>query len=150
MRVKRATLEDLQSLVPRLRVEDRNELTAVNGENFTLNIARAIGGVAGYECYSIDGEEGSEALFGTGPSIGLGSEVFMVGTDRVIADPKLLLKTSKLVFEHWRKRDNRFFCFADARNDAHLRYLQHLKFERSDLYTAFGVERRPFYLMTRV
>lgn len=151
---KPARIENVPKFMLNLRDEDREEMRAVHGNDFAKGLRAALAGALGYQCWEGWSEAGEpQAIFGISAPHEAGSQVFMVGSASLVADRRWFLGTSSQIIGEWlshRRRSGGLYCWVDARNLKHVRYLRHLGFEIAETDPHHGRAKLPFHRMTHV
>jgi hypothetical protein len=146
-----ALIANIPRFVLNMRAEDVEEMKALHGADFTRGLRQAMCGALGYQVWEGWSERGEpQAIFGISEPQELGSQIFMVGSASLVAQPKWFLRTSSQIVGGWArlsKETGGLYCWVDDRNVTHMRYLRHLGFEIAETRASFGPKSLPFHLM---
>ena len=139
---------DAESLAPRLREADRQEIYALTGLEPEPALQSCLNCSDG-ECYSVRDLETDIpfALFGTSPNgedTGYGMIWFLGSGDLFKKNKVSFLRNSEFWVQKLFENYDLLYNVVDARNTLHIRWLKWLKFKFIADIPEFGYEGRPF------
>lgn len=149
--VRPAWESDADALAPRLRMEDFQEIRAADGRDPLVVLREGV--TASRPCFAVLNSAGALlALFGAipDPVDTHRGKVWLLGTPELLKQPLALLRLSRQWTEKLHDRYAVLWNFVDARNQAHIRWLEWCGFRFLRLVEQFGFEQRPFYEFERV
>lgn len=141
--------EDVEALAPRLRQADIDEIRAASGldPETALRLSRQVSSL----CFTVFGEGKQIAMFGVraedNPSIG---RIWMLGSDEIHDHRFGFLRMSKPWVALLQERYPILYNYIDARNSAHIRWLDWLGFTFINEVQNYGFEQRLFYQFVRI
>lgn len=141
--------EDVEALAPRLRQADIDEIRAASGldPETALRLSRQVSSL----CFTVFGESKQIAMFGVraedNPSIG---RIWMLGSDEIHDHRFGFLRMSKPWVALLQERYPILYNYIDARNSAHIRWLDWLGFTFINEVQNYGFEQRLFYQFVRI
>ena len=139
---------DAESLAPRLREADKQEVYALMGMEPRPGLEACLKHSFN-ECYSVRDLETDEplALFGTSPDgegTGLGMIWFLGSSDLFKKNRVSFLRNSEFWVQKLFEKYDLLYNVVDARNTVHIRWLKWLKFKFIADIPEFGFEKRTF------
>lgn len=145
-----AQKNDAILLAPRLRRADLQEIAAVSGEKPSDGLMRSI--EWSEICYAVmDENDLILALFGVIPDEEKSDSgfVWLLGSDELTGQySKRFIKYSHEWLAQLHKQYLSLWCYIDARNKIHIRWLQWCGFELVCRIDNYGFEKRLFYKYT--
>lgn len=149
--VRPSIREDVASVAPRLRKEDREEVLAAGGASVEGSLMEGFLSPDG--CYTVVTEEGLPIImFGTSPhpADDMVGAVWLLATDE-IADYRMeFLKRCRPYVDLMQEKYPILMNFTDCRNDVHHRWLRWCGFFFINKVKGFGPEGHPFYEVVRI
>jgi hypothetical protein len=144
--VRRATLEDAETVAARIRPADRDECMAATGLPPELVLPQYVR--EGRECYAagLKLDDRAEILFGVDPVYGhdrIGI-IWLVSTPRIEEQPVEFVVMTKNLLEEFHKDFDVLTNFMDERNERHIRWLKWMGFKFLRRVEKYGAESRPF------
>lgn len=144
--VRKATLEDVQRIAPRLRPEDRAEVIA--GSGFQPEESLPLGfWLSQPDCYVVHNDGEPYAIYGASvykefpKGVAL---VWLVATPDIQKNSRRFLRYCRDGVNALNDKFPLLFCLADERNTVHLKWLDWCGFTRGNRHEEYGLEKRPF------
>lgn len=143
--VRRATIEDVEDIAPRLRQSDIDEIVAASGKSPLDSLTSAL------ELSQLGTWVGVykgrvELIFGCSHtpdrSIGL---PWMVCTDTLKDSPREFLQKSKVWVKGFSKQFPILKNFVSAKNELHIKWLKWCGFTFTQLHQEYGAGKEPFW-----
>lgn len=141
--------KDVDSLAPRLRQADIDEIRAASGldPETALTLSRQVSSM----CFTVFGDGKQIAMFGVrpeeNPSIG---RIWMLGSEEIHDHRFGFLRRSKSWVDFLQDRYPILYNYIDARNSVHIRWLHWLGFSFINEEQNYGFEQRLFYQFVRI
>lgn len=141
--------KDVDSLAPRLRQADIDEIRAASGldPETALTLSRQVSSM----CFTVFGDGKQIAMFGVrpeeNPSIG---RIWMLGSEEIHDHRFGFLRRSKSWVDFLQDRYPILYNYIDARNSVHIRWLHWLGFSFINEEHNYGFEQRLFYQFVRI
>jgi hypothetical protein len=147
LRFRKAVEKDADSLAPRLRKADLAEIAAVTGETPLDGLRRSI--ESSETCYAATNGKGLVlAVFGVIRDEGESDSgfIWLLGAeDLTDGYSGLFARLSRGWIDYLHAKYDLLWCDIDARNQAHIRWLQWCGFECAGSLESHGFEQRLFY-----
>jgi hypothetical protein len=140
----RTTKSDLDDLRGRYRQEDRAEAEAATG--IPLEAALDLYLAARMDMTTAFHRGKPEAIFGFEPLPGFPEQAmcWMVGTDAITSNPRVLVRLSRYVLRVAAAPYSRITNVIDARNEVHIKWLAWMGFKFTHIHHEFGAAGLPF------
>jgi hypothetical protein len=147
-RVRAATSNDALAVAEKLRPADQDEVFAASGLGPYDALRECYR--RSTKCFSVVECGHAIAMFGSARLTRGSSSVWLLSTDRLIFWRIWFLRSSRVWLEELRDSERLFIARIDARNAAHVRWLEWLGFVIADRMEGYGFEERLFLEYRRV
>ncbi len=149
--IVQATLGHAESLAPRLRQSDMNEVMASSGSTPLVALTRSVE-LSGYDsCWTALLDGLPHIMWGAAPLPGSGNNgiVWLLSSEEMYRIPARFLKESATYVSRMLSKFDSLQNYVDARNIKSQQWLLRLGFHKVSVDDEFGFERRPFILFKR-
>lgn len=139
----------IEHLAPRLRESDILELRAASGDDAETALWTSLTMTPEDMCwtYLVDGKPA--AMFGACPLFDNVGGAWLLATDDFFKYKRSVWRFSVEYVDRMMQRYDSIMNFVDLRNTVSLLWLRRLGFKYRDLAPEYGVEHRPFLLMSK-
>lgn len=143
--LRQATLEDLISLAPRLREEDKDEILANSGAPPEMALPAFLSPTT-FVCGVLESDT-PEIVMGyqTVESAPNAALVWMLSSPVLFDYPQRFAPVSRAIIDKWHEHYEVLTNFVDARNTRHIKWLEWLGFKMLKRIEKFGAHSLPFY-----
>ncbi len=143
--------EDIRIVADNMRSEDIREVASASGSS--PYDALLAGYVKSTECFTIYQIDTGRPVAMFGYSVepdGVGSLIWMLGTDDLTKHSRVFLKRSRAIVDHIQTKATILYNAVDSRNQVHIRWLSWLGFKFVSVIEEFGKDKLPFIEFVRI
>lgn len=148
--LRNVTLDDIESLAPRLRQSDLDEIKASHGD---ADAYRSLLGSVSVSDESLVAELGGKAILVAGvapfpylPGVGT---PWLLAAEEIEQVPQQFFRQSRRLVDQWQERYPVLTQWVDLRNALSQKWLLWLGFRIAGIEHEYGVEKRPFLNFVR-